>query len=134
MPSAPGGRRSGPAAAVGPAAAAAVAAAVDVALAQVAAQPERLRAAGSGVREAPRAVGGRHVGGHTGASRASPLHAPGASLAVMNASPRASMARRQEDLLTPRGWQAAPSEVPAPVANTPLKATCGAMAHQKMSA
>ena len=54
MPSAPGGRRSGPAAAVGPAAAAAVAAAVDVALAQVAAQPERLRAAGSGVREAPR--------------------------------------------------------------------------------
>ena len=63
MPSAPGGRRSGPAAAEGPAAAAAVAAAVDVALAQVAAQPERLRAAGSGVREAPRAVGGRHVGG-----------------------------------------------------------------------
>jgi len=54
MPSAPGGRRSGPAAAEGPAAAAAAAAAVDVALAQVAAQPERLRAAGSGVREAPR--------------------------------------------------------------------------------
>ena len=72
--------------------------------------------------------------GHTGASRASPLHAPGASLAILNASRRASMNSRQEDLLTPRGWQAAPSEVPAPVANTPLKATCGAMAHQKMSA
>ena len=71
---------------------------------------------------------------HARSSRAAPQHAPGASLAVMNASRRVGIDSRQDDVHLTRGRRAAPFQMPAPVATTLPKATCGAMAHETMSA
>eukprot|EP00966_Prymnesium_polylepis_P168508 3895995-Prymnesium_polylepis.3 len=70
---------------------------------------------------------------HIESSRASPLHTPGATLGIMDAPRRGDIDSRQDDLLKPQGWRAAPSEVPAPVLIGALEVTCGAAAHVWMS-
>jgi hypothetical protein len=66
---------------------------------------------------------------HSGSSRAAPLHAPGANLAVLITSDRVGIGSRRHHHSLSRSLRAAPSADTQRCSHGALAATCGAAAH-----